>query len=103
MNEPKITQTQRALSIICGVDVDIRASAAIPSRRLADAKGLPRWNCTVAGIEGQLREGERLRASVPGTDRTFTPTIPVSTDFAMEERCSGLSPLARGASGRNPG
>ena len=42
---------------------------------LSDAKGFPRWNSTVTGIEGELREGERLTLHVPGTSRTFTPKV----------------------------
>jgi hypothetical protein len=96
---------------------------------LTDAQGFPRWNSTVSSIEGQIRDGERLRLRAPGTDRTFTPTVsgvvpnermtwtggfaPLfrgvrtfalqqrddgSTDFAMEERFSGLMlPLAKGS------
>lgn len=113
----------------CGVEVNIRASAAIIWSVLTDAQGFPRWNSTVSSIEGQIREGERLRLRVPGTNRTFTPTVsgvvpnermtwtggfaPIfkgvrtftlrprndgSTDFAMEERFSGLLlPLIKGS------
>jgi hypothetical protein len=66
---------------------------------LTDAKGFPRWNSTVSAVEGQIREGERLRLRVPGGFapifkgvRTFVlrPRNDGSTDFAMEERFSGL-------------
>ena len=59
----------------CGVEVDIRANAEIVWSLLTDAEGFPRWNSTVTGIEGQIRDGERLRLHVPGTNRTFTPTV----------------------------
>jgi len=129
MSEPKVTQTHRVFLIVCGVEVNIRANVEVLWALLTDAKGFPRWNSTVSGIEGQIREGERIRLSVPGTDRTFTPRIsgvvpnermtwtggfaPVfkgvrsfilrprndgSTDFAMEERFSGLIlPLVKGS------
>jgi hypothetical protein len=129
MKEPQLTQTQRAFWMACGVEVNIRAPAEKIWSLLTDAQGFPRWNSTVTGIEGQIREGERLRLSVPGTDRTFTPKVsgvvpnermtwtggfaPIfkgvrtfvlrprndgSTDFAMEERFSGLMlPLAKGS------
>jgi hypothetical protein len=105
----------------CSVAVNIRANTQAVWSLLTDAKGFPRWNSTVTGIEGQIREGERLRLHVPGTSRTFTPRVsgvvparrmiwsdgfaPLfkgvrafelesrddgSTDFAMEERFSGL-------------
>lgn len=71
-------------------------------RLLTDAEGFPRWNSTVSGVEGQIREGECLRLRVPGTDRVFTPRVSAvvpnvrmtwTGGFApssMEERFSGL-------------
>ena len=129
MSEPKIAQTHGAFSMSCGVVINIRANADRIWRLLTDAEGFPRWNSTVTRIEGQIREGEKLRLHVPGSNRTFTPTVsgvvpnqrmtwsdgfaPMfrgvrsfeltpqsdsSTNFAMEERFSGMMlPLARKA------
>jgi len=129
MTEPKVTQIRRAFSMTCGVEVTIRATPEITWSLLTDAKAYPRWSSTITGIDGQIRDGERLRLHVPGTDRTFTPRVsdvipnarmtwtggfaPIfkgvrtfvlrprndgSTDFAMEERFSGLMlPLAKGS------
>jgi hypothetical protein len=129
MNEPVVSQTHRAFSLAYAVKTNIRANAAVIWRILTDAQGFPRWNSTVNCIEGQIREGERLRLHVPGTDRTFTPRVsdvvpnermtwtggfaPIfkgvrtftlrprddgTTDFAMEERFSGLVlPLVKGS------
>ena len=113
----------------CRVEVNIDAGAESVWKLLVDADGYPRWNSTVTGVEGQIREGERLRLHVPGTNRTFTPKVsgvepnarmvwtggvapmfkgvrtfmlrPLedgSTDFAMDERWSGLLlPLVKGS------
>ena len=129
MKEPKVTQTHSAFSMACGVEVNIRAQAESIWSLLTDAKDFSRWNSTVTSIEGQIREGERLRLRVPGADRTFKPKVsgvvpnermtwtggfaPMfkgvrtfelrprndgSTDFAMEERFSGLMlPLLKGS------
>jgi len=59
----------------CAVEVNIRASAEIVWSLLTDAKGFSRWNPTVNHIEGQIREGERLKIHVPGTSRIFTPRV----------------------------
>lgn len=84
----------------CGVSVNIRAKAERIWSLLIDAKDFPRWNSTITSVEGHIREGERLRLHVPGTGRTFAP-MPRndgSTDFAMEERFSGLIlPLVKGS------
>ena len=40
-----------------------------------DIVALTRWNSTVTGIEGEIREGERLRLHVPGMKRTLTPRV----------------------------
>ena len=129
MNAPKVTQTRGTFWLGCRVEVNVRARATVLWSLLTDAQGFPRWNSTVSSIEGQIRDGERLRLRAPGTDRTFTPTVsgvvpnermtwtggfaPLfkgvrtfalqqrddgSTDFAMEERFSGLMlPLAKGS------
>ena len=62
-------------SMTCGVELNIKANAERIWNLLTDAKGFPRWNSTVTGIEGQIREGGQFRLHVPGTDRTFTPTV----------------------------
>ena len=121
MKTARVTQSRGVFSMSCRVALDIHAPAARIWSLLTDADGFPRWNSTVTKVDGQIREGERLRLHVPGTDRTFTPTVsgvvsdkrmtwtggfsPVfkgvrtfeltpcddgSTEFAMEERFSGL-------------
>src|SRR5262245_5253346 len=129
MEEPRITTTPGLFSLSCRVEVTIRASADGVWRLLTDANGFPTWNSTVSRIDGQISEGQRLRLHVPGTTRTFTPTVsgvvpnqrmtwtgglaPLfkgvrtfelqprsdgSTEFAMEERFSGLMlPLVKGS------
>ena len=59
----------------CAVEVNIRAGAETVWTLLTDAKSFPRWNSTVTAIDGEIREGERIRLHVPGTNRTFTPTV----------------------------
>jgi hypothetical protein len=59
----------------CNVEIDIAAKPEIVWSLLTDSKGFPRWNSTVVGIEGEIRDGERLRLHVPGTKRTFRPQI----------------------------
>ena len=75
MNEPQVTQTHRAFSLTCAVEVNIQAKAATIWSLLTVARRFSRWNSTVTGIQGQIREGERSAGS---------------TDFTMEERFSGL-------------
>ncbi|MGH9140662.1 MAG: SRPBCC family protein [Vicinamibacterales bacterium] len=122
-------QIHSTFSRACSVEVNIRAAPRNIWRLLTDASGFPRWNSTVTSVEGEIREGGKLRLRVPGADRTFTPTVsavvpcarmtwtggfaPVfkgvrtfqlrprndgSTDFAMEERFSGLMlPMIKGS------
>jgi hypothetical protein len=80
----------------CRVEINIQASAEILWNLLTDANGFSRWNSTVAGIEGQIRDGERLRLHVPGTKRIFTPKV----SGVVPARCmvwsDGLVPIFRG-------
>jgi len=68
-------QMDSMFSLVCGVEVNVLASAERIWKLLTDAGDYPRWNSTVTSIEGQIREGETLRLRVPGTDRTFTPKV----------------------------
>ena len=75
MSDSAFTRTNSAFAMTCRVRVSIRARAEVVWRLLTDAPGFPRWNSTVTAIEGQIREGERLKVHVPGTSRTFTPKV----------------------------
>ena len=75
MNDTRFTQTNTTFAMSCSVAVSIEVNAEVVWGLLTDAEGFPRWNSTVTGIEGQIREGERLRLHVPGTSRTFSPRV----------------------------
>jgi hypothetical protein len=75
MNESLFTQSAKIFEMTCRVEINILANAEIVWSLLTDAKGFSRWNSTVTGIDGEIREGERLRLHVPGTGRTFTPKV----------------------------
>jgi len=75
MEETKVTQTRSAFAMSCRVEVNIRATAERIWGLLTNANDFPRWNSTVTRVEGEIREGEKLRLHVPGTDRTFTPKV----------------------------
>ena len=96
MNAPQVTQTHRTFLLACAVKINIRASAAIIWGILTDAPGYPRWNSTISGIEGQIREGERLRLHVPGTDRTFTPRVSSVVPNEGMTWTGGFAPLFKG-------
>ncbi len=96
MTEPKITQVHSAFSMSCLVEINIRAKAESIWRILTDAKDFPRWNSMITKIEGDIREGQRLRLHVPGTDRTFTPLV---SNIAPNERMTwtgGFAPVFKG-------
>ena len=75
MNNPEFTRINTAFTMTCFVKVNILASAEIVWGLLTDAQGFPRWNSTITRIDGSIRENERLKLHVPGTNRTFTPTV----------------------------
>jgi hypothetical protein len=96
MAASKATQTGDVFSMTCRVDVNIQASPSAVWGLLTDAKAYPNWNSTVTAIEGEIREGERLRLHVPGTERTFTPLV---SGIVPNERMTwtgGVAPLFKG-------
>jgi hypothetical protein len=96
MNDPRFTQTNTAFAMSCSVAVNIQANAEVIWSLLTDAKGFPRWNSTVTGIEGQIREGERLRLHVPGTRRTFSPRVSGVVPARRMIWSDGFVPLFKG-------
>ena len=96
VNTPRITQVRHVFSMVCRVEVSILAEAQRVWDLLIDARDFPRWNSTVTRIEGEIKDGERLRLHVPGTDRTFTPRV---CDLVPGKRMvwtGGFAPLFKG-------
>jgi len=96
MADPKITKMRSAFSMTCVVEVNIHAKAEVIWTLLTDANGFPRWNSTVTGVEGQIRNGERLRLHVPGTNRTFTPKVSGVEPNARMVWTGGVAPMFKG-------
>jgi hypothetical protein len=93
---PKFTRTIHTFEMVCSVEINIRSTPARVWSVLTDAAGFPRWNSTVSGIDGEIREGEKLRIRVPGTTRTFTPRV---SGVAANERMiwsDGFAPMFKG-------
>jgi len=96
MEESKFTRTRGAFSMVCGIEINIRALPENVWKLLTDAKNFPRWNSTVVAIEGQISEGEKLRVRVPGTDRTFTPKVSGVVPCEHMTWTGGFPPLFKG-------
>jgi hypothetical protein len=96
MNEPEFTQVQRTFSMVCNVQINIRAKPSVIWTLLTDAKGFPRWNSTVSRIEGEIRDGERLRLHVPDTNRTFTPKVSDVVNNESMRWSGGFAPIFKG-------
>ena len=75
MGAPQVTQSSTALSMTSAVEINIAAPPETIWGLLTDAKGFPRWNSTVTEIDGEIRDGARIRIHAPGTNQTFTPVI----------------------------
>ncbi len=96
MSDPVIRQERSPFSLMCGVQISI---AARPDRiwaLLTDAADFPRWNSTVAGIEGRIAEGQTLRLRVPGTDRVFTPKVSGVVPNERMTWTGGFAPIFKG-------
>jgi hypothetical protein len=96
MKEPRFTQANSAFAMTCTVEVNIQADAQLVWGLLTDAKGFPRWNSTVTRIEGEIREGKRIRLHVPGTTRTFTPRVSGVVPAQRMIWSDGFNPVFKG-------
>ena len=91
-----ITQTRAPLSFVCRVDIEVRAPVACIWALLTDSKGMARWNSTVTLVEGEIREGGKLRIHVAGTDRVFTPKVSGVVEQERMTWTGGFMPLFKG-------
>ena len=96
MTEPKFSQRRSFFSLTCRVETNIRAKAERIWKVLTDAGNFPRWNSTVTSVEGRIQEGEKLKLRVPGTDRTFNPTVSGVVPGQRMIWTGGFAPLFKG-------
>lgn len=96
MKDPEFTQANGAFVLTCIVEVNIQADAQVVWSLLTDAKGFARWNSTVTKIDGDIREGERIRLHVPGTNRTFTPRVSGVVPAQRMTWSDGFNPVFKG-------
>lgn len=93
---PLVAQTRRTFSLLCRVEVNIESPAARVWALLTDAKDFHRWNSTVTAIDGEIRDGQRIRIHVPGTARTFTPQVSNVVPDTRMTWSGGFAPLFKG-------
>jgi hypothetical protein len=93
---PRIAQVRRTFSSTCRVEDSIQSSPNRIWTLLTNAKDFPRWNSTVTAIDGEIRDGQRIRIHVPGTDRTFAPLISSVVPAVHMTWTGGFAPLFKG-------
>jgi hypothetical protein len=96
VSEPAITERRDTFSLACSVQVNVRAPAERIWAVLTDARRFPQWNSTVTEIEGEIRDGGKIRVHVPGTDRVFTPTISGVIPNERMTWTGGFDPVFKG-------
>jgi hypothetical protein len=96
INTPHVTETRRTFSLTCRVEVNIQSSPGRIWTLLTDAKDFHRWNSTVTRIEGEIRDGRRIRVHVPGTNRTFSPLVSDLVPNARMTWTGGFAPFFKG-------
>lgn len=96
MTGPITTSTHGVFFVACRVSINVLASAERIWVLLTDAEAFPRWNSTVAKIEGEIREGATLRVHVPGTERTFSPRISGVVINRRMTWTGGFTPVFKG-------
>ena len=93
MSAPEVTKYQQDFSLIFGVQVNVEATPGRIWNFLTDAENFSRWNSTVTSLEGDIREGGRLRVRIPGTTSVYAFTV---SGFVPDERMiwtGGIAPV----------
>jgi hypothetical protein len=81
----------------CGVHINIRATPKRIWSLLTDAPAFPRWNSTVTKLDGEIKEGQKLRlevTSAPG--RVFRPKVASLAPMQQMVWSDGAAPFFRG-------
>ena len=97
MKDIEFTQEKTTFSMTCRVEAKIHTKAEAIWALLTDAKGFSRWNSTITSIDGIIREGERIRIHVPGTDRTFKPRVSDVEANRHMTWSNGIAPFFKGS------
>lgn len=93
---PKALKTGSTFRMACAIQTTIAASPERVWALLTDAAGFPRWNSTVASIEGEIAEGRRLRLKVPAQDRVFKPKVSRVAPGRSMIWSDGMAPMFKG-------
>ncbi|HTQ64078.1 MAG TPA: SRPBCC domain-containing protein [Puia sp.] len=94
--EIEFAQVKNNFSMTCRVETKILAKPEDIWKLLTDAKGFSVWNSTVSAIDGNIREGERIRIHVPGTTRTFKPRVSGVVANKVMVWSNGIAPIFKG-------
>ncbi len=80
----------------CSVSITIAADAARVWTLLTDAVQFPLWNSTVTKVEGPIAPGQKLRITVPISQRAFTPSVTQFDPPSSMTWSDGKAPIFRG-------
>jgi hypothetical protein len=93
----KATKTATTFRMRCAVEVNVRARPVTLWNLLTSAAEFPKWNSTVASIEGEIALGKKLALRVPAAPgRVFKPKV---TELESEKRMvwsDGVAPMFKG-------
>lgn len=72
----KATTIKKTFSRETAISIDIKADAAIVWALLTNAPDFPRWNSTIISMEGNIRQGEKIKLkSVLDPKRVFKLSV----------------------------
>ena len=92
----KSRTTKSAFCMECAITATIAAPPDAVWALLTDAAGFPAWNSTVASIEGEIAEGQRLKLRLPNGDRVFTPKVSAVEPGRAMTWSDGMAPMFQG-------
>jgi hypothetical protein len=91
------SKQEKTFRMECAVRGDIRATPARIWSLLTNAAEFPRWNSTVAKIDGQIQAGQTLRlVATASPGRTFTPKVTRFEPERAMEWSDGFAPMFKG-------
>ncbi|MEZ5065788.1 MAG: SRPBCC domain-containing protein [bacterium] len=96
MRTPTVRRHASTFHLEYSVLVEVNAAPERLWALLTDAADFPRWNSTIASLQGPIEPGRRLELRLPISERVFRPRVSGFEPARRMEWSDGAAPLFRG-------
>ena len=89
-------KTKATFNQSVAISIDIDAPPSRVWKLLTDAADFARWNSTVVQIDGQIKEGNKIKLKSAGSDRIFNLKVDGVKENERMTWSDGIAPMFKG-------